>query len=109
MNPNNIQIILLTGKPFLSLPAPGDLPCGNSPPLSLRTCHWASNSSGWPKRGLAAGTLHIIGRVPNRPRCSLQEKVFLLEQPTTNFSRAQLGAINTVFLVKMDRIIDNKF
>jgi hypothetical protein len=63
-------------KPFLSLAAPGDLPCVNSSPLSLRTCRWASNNSGWPKRSLAAGRLRIIGMVPSHPRRSLQETVF---------------------------------
>jgi hypothetical protein len=28
---------------------------------------WASDSEKWPDRGLAAGTLQLIGRVPSRP------------------------------------------
>jgi hypothetical protein len=34
----------------------------------------------WPKRGLAAGTLQFIGRVPRRPRCSLQEDIFPIKK-----------------------------
>ena len=39
-------------------------PCSDSLPLNLLTCRWASNKSDWPNRGLAAGTLQFIGRVP---------------------------------------------
>jgi hypothetical protein len=33
-------------------------------PFNFRSCHWASDSENWPNRGLAAGTLQLIGGVP---------------------------------------------
>ncbi len=46
---------------FATCSAARALPCSNSLPFNLLTCHWASDSENWPNRGLAAGTLQLIG------------------------------------------------
>ena len=61
---------------FFSLLSLRFLTLYRSPLLTFRTCRWASDSSGWPKRGLASGTLQLVGRVPKRPHMLASRKNF---------------------------------
>jgi hypothetical protein len=58
----------MIGKTFLSLSPAGDLPCIRFTFVHFSNLAWPSDSEKWPNRGLAAGTLQFVGRVPKRPR-----------------------------------------
>jgi hypothetical protein len=69
-------MMIKSGKPFLLLSPAGDLPCKRFTAVHFSNLAWPSNSEKWPKRGLAAGTLQFIGRVPKRPRMFAARNIF---------------------------------